>query len=50
MNCVEVLLQAGVDINVTTNEGYTALYFARKLQWEHLIPLLMNSADRLYIN
>ena len=38
--CVEVLLQMGADINATTNSGYTASDFAKKLEWEHLISIL----------
>jgi len=37
---VEILLERGLDINVKTNEGYTALDFAQKLNWEHIIPIL----------
>lgn len=38
--CVEALLQMGADINATTNSGYTASDFAKKLEWEHLISIL----------
>ena len=40
--CVEVLLQMGSDVNAKTNTGYTALDFAKKLEWEHIIPILQN--------
>ena len=36
---VEVLLQNGADKNAKTNNGYTALDFAKRLEWEHLIPV-----------
>jgi uncharacterized protein YegJ (DUF2314 family) len=34
------LLEMGSDINAKTNEGYIALDFAQKLEWEHIIPIL----------
>jgi len=37
---VEILLQMGSDKNVKTTSGYTALDFAQKLQWDHLIEVL----------
>jgi uncharacterized protein YegJ (DUF2314 family) len=37
---VEVLKQAGMDLNEKTDNGKTALDFARLLKWEHIIPLL----------
>ncbi len=37
---VEVLLQSGMDKNEKTNNGKTALDFARLLNWEHIIPIL----------
>jgi uncharacterized protein YegJ (DUF2314 family) len=40
---VETLLQMGADINATTNSGYTALDFAKKLEWEHLAYSLVNT-------
>ncbi|MDQ0107419.1 uncharacterized protein YegJ (DUF2314 family) [Chitinophaga terrae (ex Kim and Jung 2007)] len=40
LTSVEVLLQQGADKNAVTNSGKTALDFARKLKWEHLIPVL----------
>lgn len=39
LTSVEVLLAAGVDKNMQTNQGKTALDLAKQLQWEHLIPL-----------
>jgi len=39
-SCVEVLLQMGADSNATTNNGYTASDFAKKLEWEHIISIL----------
>ncbi|MCL2755309.1 MAG: DUF2314 domain-containing protein [Oscillospiraceae bacterium] len=38
--CVEVLIEAGADINAKTNNGHTALDFAQKLGWEHIVPIL----------
>lgn len=40
LSSVEVLLQSGANPNEITNNGNTALDFARILSWEHLIPLL----------
>lgn len=37
---VEILLEHGADINAKINIGYTALDFAEKLNWEHIIPIL----------
>lgn len=37
---IEVLIQKGANLNETTNNGKTALDFAKQLNWEHLIPLL----------
>lgn len=37
---VETLLSKGADKNVKTSQGQTALDFAKKLNWEHLIQLL----------
>lgn len=39
---IEVLKEAGADITQKTNSGKTALDFARQLNWEHIIPLLVN--------
>lgn len=39
--CVELLLQMGADKNVKTNDGYTAYDFAKQMEWEHLIPVLL---------
>lgn len=37
--CIEILLRMGADITARTNSGYTASDFAKKLEWEHLIPI-----------
>ena len=37
---VEILLEMGADISAKTDSGYTAYDFAKKLEWEHLIPIL----------
>jgi len=37
---VEVLLSVGADKNAKTNHGETALDLARKVHWEHIIPML----------
>ncbi|PXY46106.1 DUF2314 domain-containing protein [Flavobacterium hydrophilum] len=37
---IQVLKDSGADINAKTNNGKTALDFAKQLNWEHLIPLL----------
>ncbi|MFC3161392.1 DUF2314 domain-containing protein [Chryseobacterium arachidis] len=39
---VEVLLESGADKNLKTNNGKTALDYAKQLNWEHLIPVLEN--------
>lgn len=39
-SCIEILLERGADVTARTNSGYTALDFARKLEWEHLIAIL----------
>ena len=39
-NSVEVLLAAGADKNAKTNRGETALDLAKKMRWEHIIPIL----------
>ncbi|CAD0004147.1 YegJ family protein [Flavobacterium chungangense] len=36
---VQVLIDSGADVNAKTNNGKTALDFARQLNWEHVIPL-----------
>jgi uncharacterized protein YegJ (DUF2314 family) len=36
---VEILKQHGADVNAKTNNGKTALDFAKALNWEHLIPI-----------
>lgn len=40
LSSVEVILEAGADKNLKTNNGKTALDFAKQLNWEHLIPVL----------
>lgn len=40
LTSVEVLLNFGVDKNVKTNQGESALDFANKMNWEHIIPVL----------
>ncbi|MCL1926486.1 MAG: DUF2314 domain-containing protein [Syntrophorhabdaceae bacterium] len=40
LTSVEVLLSAGADKNAKTNLGETALDLAKKLNWEHIIPIL----------
>jgi uncharacterized protein YegJ (DUF2314 family) len=37
---IEILLQFGADKTAKTNSGKSALDFAKKLNWEHIIPLL----------
>lgn len=37
---VEVLLQSGANPDDQTNNGKTALDFAKQLNWEHIIPIL----------
>jgi len=39
---VEMLLEMGSDINAKIDAGYTALDFAQKLEWEHIIPIFKN--------
>lgn len=38
--CVEALLAMGADVNAKTNNGYTALDFAEKFKWTHILSLL----------
>ena len=40
LTSIEVLLSLGTDKNTKTNQGETALDFAKKLNWEHIIPVL----------
>lgn len=40
LSSVEVLLSFGANKNVKSNKGETALDFAKKLNWEHIIPVL----------
>ena len=42
LTSVELLLQKGADKNIKSNDGETALDFAKKLNWEHIIPILEN--------
>lgn len=39
---VSVLLESGVNKDMKTNHGKTALDIAKQLNWEHLIPVLNN--------
>ena len=40
LTSVEALLSAGADKNAKTNKGETALELAKKVNWEHIIPIL----------
>ncbi len=40
LTSVEVLLAAGADKNIKTKQGATALDFAEKFNWTHIIPIL----------
>ena len=40
LTSVEVLLSVGADKNVKTKQGETALDLAKKVNWEHIIPIL----------
>jgi len=40
LTSVEFLLLSGADKTQKTNQGKTALDFARQLKWEHIIPVL----------
>lgn len=40
LTSVEVLLKLGADKSLKTQDGQTALDFAKKLNWEHIIPVL----------
>lgn len=42
LSSIEVILEAGADRNLQSNNGKTALDFAKQLKWEHLIPALEN--------
>ena len=37
---IEVLLEKGADVNAKTNSGHTALDFAKKFEWDHIVDLL----------
>ena len=43
LSSVEVILESGGDKTIKTNEGKTALDYAKQLNWEHLIPVLENN-------
>lgn len=43
LSSVEVLLKAGADKNLQAHNGKTALDYAKQLNWEHLIPALVNN-------
>lgn len=40
LTSVEILLLSGADKTKKTNQGKTALDFAKQLKWEHIIPIL----------
>lgn len=40
LTSIEILLEYGADKNAKTENGKTALDFAKQLNWEHLIPIL----------
>ena len=40
LTSIEVLLSLGADKNAKTKNGETALDFAKKMNWENLIPVL----------
>lgn len=40
LTSVEVLLSVGANKNTKTNQGESALDFAKKMNWEHIIPVL----------
>lgn len=40
LTSVEVLLSAGADKHAKTNHGETALDLAKRMNWEHIIPIL----------
>jgi len=42
LTSVKILLEAGADKNIKTNQGETALDFAVKLKWAHIISVLKN--------
>lgn len=37
---VDILKNIGIDLTVKTNDGKTALDFAKELAWEHILPVL----------
>lgn len=40
LTSVKVILKAGADKNIKSNNGKTALDYAEQLNWEHIIPVL----------
>jgi uncharacterized protein YegJ (DUF2314 family) len=42
LTSITLLLESGVDKNMKTNQGKTALDIAKQLNWEHIIPVLSN--------
>jgi uncharacterized protein YegJ (DUF2314 family) len=42
LTSVQVLLENGADKTMKTNQGKTALDYAKQLNWEHIIPVLSN--------
>ena len=37
---MEFLIERGADKNIKSNQGESALDFAKKMNWEHIIPVL----------
>lgn len=42
LTSITLLLESGVDKNMKTTQGKTALDIAKQLNWEHIIPVLSN--------
>lgn len=42
LTSITLLLESGVDKNMKTSQGKTALDIAKQLNWEHIIPVLSN--------
>ena len=40
LTSIEILLSLGADKNIQTKQGETALDLAKKMNWEHIIPVL----------
>jgi ankyrin repeat protein len=40
LTSVKVILGAGADKNIKSNNGKTALDYVKQLKWEHIIPVL----------